>query len=215
MKFWRHDLIFARWNKENLSYILEDDFREMINESIIPGIVRRNESNEFAGTNFYTRNETVYVGFVYPHKIDGNRIRYASSIAGKDITQKITPYTLPNELYEQRTLSLKVLHSIAKEFDVGVWGSNALEIATGLHYTDETSDLDLIVKDYNTKSLFGLWKHVRQMEKYKKIRIDVEITLPNGYDINLKEYVTASDTLVAKGLREVILLKRSTVEELL
>jgi hypothetical protein len=44
------------------------------------------------------------------------------------------------------------------------------------------------------------------------IKIDVEIHLRSGYGINLKEYASESDTLLGKGLRDVVLIDRKNIE---
>lgn len=213
MKFRRHDLVFAKWG-ELSSLPQKEDFKSLIQSETIPGIARRNELEESTGENHYCEDEVVYVGFVYPAKIGGDRLRHGSSVYGKKIKRKITPFDLLEKTYLKRTKPLRILHAISKGNDnIGVWGSCALEIATGLPYTDEGSDLDILVHNCEANDLSILWKSVLKLEIQENIRIDVEVSLASGYCINIKEYFSDSNTLVAKGLRNVVLLNRAAVEE--
>lgn len=212
MIFRRHDLVFSDWKKINTSLIQNGDFKELILKNIIPGIVRRDEIETTTGDNYYSENEKVFIGFVHPFTQDGRRLRFASSVSGNKITKLITPYEIPNFRFEERTPSLKALSHIINEYNVGVWGSTSLEIVTGLPYTHDKSDLDLIVKNFNQKELIDLLKTCNEVEISHGIKIDTEIHLTSGYGINLKEYASESDTLLGKGLRDVVLIDRETVE---
>jgi len=54
---------------------------------------------------------------------------------------------------------------------------------------------------------------VNELEGMFGTRIDVELVTSDGYGINLKEYVQGGDTLLAKGLRDVILINRKDIEK--
>lgn len=214
MHFKRHDLVYAPWGSDTIDGILHNEFRQLVEEGKIPGIVRRDESSrQLKHTTYYDDDETVYVGFVYPHKIDGARLRYASSVNGKCITKRISPFEVAKIDYAKRTLCLQVLEKITASYKVGVWGSAAMEIVTGLPYTGPTSDLDIMVKKYDAMELLGLWNTVSELEESHSVRIDVEVLLRNGYSINLKEYFMGEDTLLAKGLRDVILIEKDNIDE--
>jgi hypothetical protein len=94
-----------------------------------------------------------------------------------------------------------------------VWGSASLEVVTGLYYTDDTSDLDLIVRGYGPEELLELARTTRAFEDAYDIRIDVEIELSTGYAINLKEYAADEEMVLAKGITGVELLERTMAEE--
>jgi len=212
MIFQRHDLVFADWKSIDTSVIKNEDFRNLIIQSKIPGIVRRDEKDVTDGENYYTENEKVFIGFVHPVTVQGRRLRFGSSIQGNKITKLISPYEVSNFEFEARTPSLKALTDIRQSYNVGVWGSASLEIVTEYPYTHDMSDLDLIVKNYQPDVLIELLSKCNELESSFGIKIDVEIYLKNGYGINLKEYVFESDTLLGKGLRDVILIKRKSVE---
>lgn len=212
MIFQRHDLVFSDWNQIDTSNIQNDNFRKLILDNLLPGIVRREETDNSKRSNYYKDDEHVFIGFVYPYTIDGRRLRFASSVPGDTITKMITPYEIPNFQYESRTPSLSALSKIKENFEVGVWGSTSLEIVTGMQYTHNMSDLDLIVKNYSDEELIDLLSLCKKIESEMKIKIDVEVTLKSGYGINLKEYASKSDTLLGKGLRDVILIDRKDIE---
>ncbi|HNV94606.1 MAG: phosphoribosyl-dephospho-CoA transferase [Candidatus Methanofastidiosum methylothiophilum] len=212
MIFQRHDLVFSDWKKIDTSLIQNEDFKELILKNVLPGIVRRDEIETTTGDNYYSENEKVFIGFVHPYTKDGRRLRFAASVPGNKIIKLITPYEITKYNFEERTPTLKALSQIINEYDLGVWGSTSLEIITGLPYTHEKSDLDLIVKDFDQKELIELLSTCNEVELSHGIKIDVEIHLRSGYGINLKEYASESDTLLGKGLRDVVLIDRETVE---
>jgi phosphoribosyl-dephospho-CoA transferase len=213
MRFNRHDLVFARWDDAALRGLGAGPFHEFISSGVIPGIVRREESAQRGTDPWYDASEEVYVGFVYPYKEDGHRLRYASSVRGSDITRVLRPYEVPHLRYERRTRPLRVLSEFSASYPVGVWGSASLEVVTGLDYTDDTSDLDLIVRGYGPEELLELARTTRAFEDAYDIRIDVEIELSTGYAINLKEYAADEEMVLAKGITGVELLERTMAEE--
>lgn len=215
MKYYRHDLVYGRWNKRSFEGLDHETFKDMILRNAIPGIVRREDGIDHkVSDNHYSAIETVYVGFVYPFKEDGQRVRFGSSIQGIDIERKFTPFDVAMMDYKKRTNSLNVLNLLSKEYEIGVWGSASLEILTKMEYTNETSDLDALYKYESKELLASLFETVSGLEKEYDMRVDVEVIIPNGYGINLKEYMQDGDTLLAKGLRDVILINRKDIEKI-
>lgn len=212
MIFHRHDLVFSDWKQIDSSTIQNEDFKKLIVQNILPGIVRREEIDVTQGDNFYSEKETVFIGFVHPYIENGRRLRFGSSVPGKNITKLVTPYEILNFKFQPRTPALSALYHVKNEFKVGVWGSTSLEIITGLPYTHDKSDLDIIVKNYDPDELIGLLSLCNEIESKMGIKIDVEIHLRSGYGINLKEYASKSDTLLGKGLRDVVLIDRKSIE---
>ncbi|HII94454.1 MAG TPA: hypothetical protein HA367_01745 [Candidatus Methanofastidiosum sp.] len=212
MIFHRHDLVFSDWRQIDTSTIQNEDFKKLIVQNILPGIVRREEIDTTQGDNFYSEKETVFIGFVHPYTENGRRLRFGSSIPGKNITKLVTPYEITNFKFQSRTPALSALYDIKNEFKVGVWGSTSLEIVTGLPYTHDMSDLDLLVKNYAPEELINLLSFCNELESRIGIKIDIEINLKSGYGINLKEYASESDTLLGKGLRDVVLIDRKSIE---
>lgn len=212
MIFQRHDLVFSDWKEIDTSLVQNENFKKLIIQNVLPGIVRRDEIESTQGENYYSENEKVFIGFVYPYTENGRRLRYATSVYGDKITKLITPYEISNFKFESRTPALSALSKINSEFKIGVWGSTSLEIITGLPYTHNRSDLDLIVKNYSQDELVSLLSLCNEIESAFGIKIDVEIHLKSGYGINLKEFASESDTLLGKGLRDVVLIDRKSIE---
>jgi len=204
--------VFSDWRQIDTSTIQNEDFKKLIVQNILPGIVRREEIDTTQGDNFYSEKETVFIGFVHPYTENGRRLRFGSSIPGKNITKLVTPYEITNFKFQSRTPALSALYDIKNEFKVGVWGSTSLEIVTGLPYTHDMSDLDLLVKNYAPEELINLLSFCNELESRIGIKIDIEINLKSGYGINLKEYASESDTLLGKGLRDVVLIDRKSIE---
>lgn len=212
MIFQRHDLVFSDWKQIDASTIQNENFKKLIVQNILPGIVRREEIDVTQGDNYYSENEKVFIGFVYPYTENGRRLRFGSSVPGNKITKLVTPYEVSNYSFKPRTPALSALFQIINQFKVGVWGSTSLEIITGLPYTHDMSDLDLLVKNYAPEELINLLSFCNGLESSIGIKIDIEINLKSGYGINLKEYASESDTLLGKGLRDVVLIDRKSIE---
>lgn len=216
MEVRRHDLVMADWGEEVVSSIPHQGLRELVSQGRIPGIVRRDEAHPLAtGAPYYTEHDIVPVGFVYPYREDGMRIRHPSRIRGDAILRITSPYEIPTFEYGRRTAPLDALSQLSETAPLGVWGSAAMEIVTGLPYTDALSDLDLLVKGCSHQELTQLFYDVTAAETSFGIRIDVEITLTSGYGVNLKEYLSSVPEVLGKGVADVILINREDIETLL
>ena len=216
MEIHRHDLVMAAWEPDIIASIPHQGLRDLVAQGRVPGIVRRDEAHPVAtGAPHYTDADIVPIGFVYPYREYGMRVRHPSHVAGRDILRVTTPYELVALEYEQRTAALEALASLSGSFPLGVWGSAAMEIITGLPYTDDLSDVDLLVRGCSTDELSELSREVSAAEAAFGIRIDVEVALSNGYGINLKEYLSLSPEVLAKGVSDVILINRDRIESLL
>jgi len=214
MKYYRHDLVFANFEKV-ITGLEHRGLKDLIINDDLPGIVRREEGIDTGSArNYYSEDEMVYIGFVYPEKHNGQRIRFGTGIAADNIERKLTPYDVAGMDYNARTPSLQALDKLLEGQNVGVWGSNALEIITGLRYTDNTSDLDVLKAYSGREDALDLSKCILEIEKEFDTRIDVELILPDGYAINLKEYIQGGETMLAKGLRDVILINRKNIEKM-
>ena len=174
----------------------------------IPGIVRRDETGQ-AG-------DRIPVGFSSPsHAIDG-RLRLAAFVDGADIIRITTPYDLSIDNFAERNNCLKALavcRDVADAFDldIGVWGSAALELYSGLPYTHDESDLDLLVAPAPQTVLGAFLERINAVENRFGLRVDVEVDLVCGYGVHLKELLGHGRTLLGKSRIEVALLTRAQV----
>ncbi len=217
----RHDFVFL--NNEGKKRILERNFllysasNQKILEHIfsdkyaIPGIVRRN----------FVLEKGVPLGFVYYKRLQGNRIRIPALAYYKELASLVTPYDLfsrtfhmgiDNGPFINKVISL---YAVAADLalEVGVIGSIGLELLTGLPYVDGSSDLDFIIKASKCNDMHTF------LQKAKKIlpekNMDFEVELPNGYGVKLEELFSNTRTVLGKGLHDVVLLERESIEKYL
>ena len=130
----------------------------------------------------------------------------------KHVTRRITPQQVVKLSFVPRTPALAAL-SVMKEkvpdrIRLGVWGSGALEIYTGLPYTDGRSDLDVVVTGVSMDEVARIVELADTLEKSFPVRIDVEVQLEEGWGVNGRELLSGRDTILVKGIREVKLARR-------
>jgi phosphoribosyl-dephospho-CoA transferase len=87
----------------------------------------------------------------------------------------------------------------------------ALELYTGLPYTDRDSDLDLLVMPAPAPTLCRFLERVAAIEARCELRIDAELELTNGFGVHLKELFGNGRTILGKSRAEVALLGRDQV----
>jgi phosphoribosyl-dephospho-CoA transferase len=178
----------------------------------IPGIVRRGEGVAHAAG--------VPVGFCGPVAGPEGRLRIAAQVHPGQIVRRTCPFQLLSMPVFGRTASLQALLAVrllagGLGLSVGVWGSAALEIYTGLPYTHPDSDLDLLVAPAAVGLLRRFQEEIQAMEKSFALRMDVELDLPNGYGVQLKEVLGQGRTVLGKSFADVALLPREQVLSLL
>lgn len=174
----------------------------------IPGIVRREESDPRPGS--------VAVGFSGPAAGENGRLRLAAFAYPEDILKTTSPYELLSFPIQLRTPCNRALtDAIASAetlgINIGVWGSAALELYTGLHYTHNGSDLDLLVQPAPIEMLRRFLKNILELEERHALRIDVEVDLADGYGVHLKELLGKTRTVIGKSLTGVELLSREQI----
>jgi len=172
----------------------------------VPGVVRREERNPRPGF--------IPVGFSSPVPGKEGRFRAAGFVRREDVIRKTTPYELLlSHLPPPRNtclLALVMARRAVREIGLplGVWGSAALEIHTGLPCTHENSDLDLLVAAAPEELLSRFLLKIRSIEDHLGVRVDVELELPNGYGVQLKELFGPGRSIIGKSFSEVALLPR-------
>lgn len=172
----------------------------------IPGIVRR---AEIAGN-------VIPVGFVPQERLDGRRLRIGAFAYFSEVVDVITPYKLLQMSISKRNSCMEAVSEVAKlaisaSKAVGVLGSVGLEIFTGITYTNEESDIDLVLKDCTYEEITKIFKQIKTIGTYFNIPIDLEIALTNGYGIKAEELFMDTRTLLGKSLHDVTLLEREAV----
>jgi len=178
------------------------------NGVLIPGIVRREEKEQLAGR--------LAIGFASPYLLDGRRLRIPAIIDIEHIERTVSPYEVLERGWVPRNNCLKALKEIKKESQarglrLGIWGSAGLEVYTGLRYTHEMSDLDLLVEQGNYDEIVELGDVLKGISVTHGCTIDMEVSLQNGYGIKLNELLMDTESIMGKGLKDVVLIPRQEV----
>ena len=173
----------------------------------VPGIVRREEVSPRSGF--------LPVGFCEPVSRGEGRLRIAAFARMEDVVRVVTPYELivfsPDiPLRTASTAALADAALLAKALNIvlGVWGSAAMELYTGLPCTHEGSDLDLLVAAASREKLSLFMDEIKLLEQRFALRIDVELEFQSGYGVQLKELFGQGRTVLGKSIKGVELFPR-------
>jgi malonate decarboxylase holo-[acyl-carrier-protein] synthase len=222
ISFNRHDLVWL--SKAGKEYALENiqscipkvserDIKDVIlGKPPIPAIVRRQD---------ITDKGLLCIGFS-SHRIictgnfaasSGIRLRIGSIVPLDYIEKHITPFDVIK--FDMRHFpQYKLLEALIDEgnncnIQVGFFGSAALHIISGLPYWQETSDIDIYLRQNGTREELNLfYQHLLKLEKNYRITIDAEIEF-RQYGVKLKELMQPGKTVLGKGLYDVALLEKS------
>jgi phosphoribosyl-dephospho-CoA transferase len=223
MIYKRHDLVwlsdagldYALKNIQNCIPIeieaIEKKLRSVLfSAPPIPAIVRRQEE-----ANGPLR--ALCVGFSFPEIIDGTRLRFASKVPLDCVIKHETPFDVLE--YDEFNLpdkeAIKVLKDIGNKYHtrVGLFGSAALQLVTGLPYRQKKSDLDVyLLHDGSEGDLAHFFRQLSLIEERYYIKIDAELECRGEYGVKLKELFGPGKTVLGKGLYDVILLEKKGAE---
>lgn len=170
------------------------------------------------------------VGFSYPVRTDGMRLRIASYVPESTVLKVITPWDLIRQARGSTGIGvcetvaglsgktgdlLGILAEAAEELSlkIGVFGSCALALATGLPYLHDSSDLDLVLDCASLDAVQAFSEKVAEGERMLGLRADIELRLDPETYIKLKEWNSKQTTVLAKGGDEPRLLSRRAVLE--
>lgn len=185
---------------------------EGIDSRQIPGIMRREENTGAAGS--------IPVGFASPYLIEGRRQRIAAFVPVGEIAGIITPYEVVQYKNSYRTPCMQALEECRElarklQLQLGVWGSTGLEVYTGLPYTHNRSDLDLLITDGDLAKIKIFYEAVGPFQQKYGCKIDVEIDLPTGYGVKLREIFLGTAEILGKSLNDVQLFPRDNILKML
>ena len=177
----------------------------------IPGVARREE--------FAPREGMLPVGFSSPNAGIEGRIRIPAFVWPEEVEKLTTPYELLHDwTFEQRTPALRALADMREEalqtgVSLGVWGSAAMELVTGLPFTHEDSDLDLLIRPVPLDALCSFYQAMLLIEERRRIRMDAELDLFSGFGVSLKELLmpTATKTVQEKRMQSEELKKKEEI----
>ena len=203
--------IFRELN-ETYDDIFYEEFKKLILEGygsvFIPGIIRRPEKN--------LPEEVIPVGFASLNRIDGNRMRVPAYVYYNEVTDFISPFETVNMDFLPRNKCLNLLAQILgyarnKNIDAGVWGSAGLELYTGLPFTDDSSDVDLLVKPAPYKQLESFFDEINELSSRFGSKADVELDLPDIGGVKLSELFMNTGTILCKSINDVKLIQKEDV----
>lgn len=178
----------------------------------IPGVMRREEGRTIDGA--------IPVGFASPFLPEGQRLRVAAFVPQQEIRAIITPYEVLNWANSRRNGCLQALEECkeaAQELGVslGVWGSAGLELFTGLTYTHNRSDLDLLMTVSSYPSIERFYSRLVGVGNRFGCRIDLELDLPNGYGVKAAELFMQTKDVLGKGISDVGLFPKEEITAML
>jgi len=201
----REDILVELAGKDPDSDLLRDKYAQILLPEKagvrVPGIVRREE-----GT---LRPGYIPVGFSSPMAGHEGRLRVAAFVRQEDVLRTTSPYELlsfmstPPRNACNTALVLARNHAQELGLALGVWGSAALELYTGLPCTHQDSDLDLLVAMAPCEPLAHFLLKIESIEAHLNLRIDVELDLASGYGVHLKELFGRGHTVLGKSLIDV------------
>lgn len=216
----RHNLVFL--TEAGRKSVLQRVTQEMQNKealkaaeeifcaaAAIPGIVRRDDTGADCG---------IAIGFVHYRRRDGNRVRIATYAKDKEIDRIVSVYDLTACLNQRRTECMRIIDAITaladdNDLQIGILGSAGMELATGLPYTDECSDIDILLKPAPYSVLQQFYTKAKLLSP--QINMDFELELPNGYGIKLAELFMDTSTVLGKSIKDVDLLNKKEIMQML
>ncbi|AHG23025.1 hypothetical protein Z042_24810 [Chania multitudinisentens RB-25] len=218
--FHRHDLlqfspqaaqqIFLLWQAAQPHDWLSSlpDWQRSFNAGDIPGIVRRHLPAE--------AKTEIALGFSFPMRIDGQRQRFAITLPAQEVVRRITPFEAAAMAFLASSPALGALVDLRERFLQlgclpGVWGSAALQIVSGFSYTDNASDLDIVIEACHPEQLQAVYQSMLQLERQHRLRIDTEVLWPTGYGSSLKELMTSGNQVLGKSLNDVRLFDKTAL----
>lgn len=213
--FNRHNLVYMSGNgrKAALAYaksIVPDAAQTTLRKLIlsdVPAIIKRQED---------CPENHIEVGFSAPLISDGVRFRVGTAIPENTVIQVLTPFDVYKR-YEAPQRMAQPLNSLwlsAKNagFHLGVYGSLAMEMATGLPYLHERSDIDIYIKAaVSSPDYYAFYAQMRDIERKFGIAVDCEFEYNDFYGIKLKELFAGQKRVLAKGFNGVFLIGTSQI----
>ena len=155
------------------------------------------------------------VGFSFPLKAGATRVR-SSAIVHED---QVLCYSSPWDVTAQAirsgmadknpALSALVTKAQTLDIDIGLIGSWAMQVMTGLSYTHKRSDLDIVINAPTPELIPEISSIIFDMQAKYKIKIDCEILFQEKYGVKLNEYAGENDYILCKTINGIDLLSRS------
>ena len=193
------------WASEEIAQLVSDGYDGIF----VPGIVTRQPEGQ----------QGLAIGLSAPLRRDNIRLRAAATISPDDVVAVHTPYEVVEGYMGRKDNTLPVIAALEEliqaaercDLTCGVFGSCALALTTGLPYCHSGSDVDLIVRLAPREQLLQFYNELVQLEKRNDVLADVEVELPGGWGVKLKELFDSGATVLAKGFSDVRLFSKDEV----
>ncbi|MBB4303748.1 phosphoribosyl-dephospho-CoA transferase [Rhodobium orientis] len=154
------------------------------------------------------------IGFSFPFRIGEERVRSAVPVRADQIEHYVTPY----EVMDRAGASPRVVHPVLIELRkvaaaagvrLGLIGSAAMQVVTGLDYLRPDSDLDVLVEAGGPQQLQRFWQEACALSTRTGTAIDAEIDMQGRCGVKLSEYMSDAELLLAKTISGVELIGRN------
>ncbi len=206
----RHDLLYFSIDarKEVLSTLKEinEDMVNIILNKNIPAIVSRQE---------FCKENHIQCGFTSPKIYENGRFRIGLELLKSNIERHYTPFQLINNakiIPKEKIVFALIELGEQTGFNVGFFGSFAMEIITGIKYTNEKSDIDIYIRGKSENLDFiKFYNGVLQLEKKFNIKIDGEIEIKEVFGVKIKEICSKQKTVLAKGINSVEIISKEEI----
>ncbi|ABD86626.1 malonate decarboxylase holo-[acyl-carrier-protein] synthase [Rhodopseudomonas palustris] len=187
---------------------LQEQVRRAFAADAIPGIV--------CGPKAALPPNYVQLGVSFPFRAEDSRVRALFALPPERIGKTHSPYDVMRQLRDdafEAADALKALRALcsAHGVEVGLFGSAALQVLTGLPYLEPISDVDAVVRPTSYARLGRVHAGLADLRLQYQRKFDVEVTLPSGLGIKLSELMSSTSTVLGRGIDGVRLLDRSAV----
>ncbi len=206
----RHNLLyFCIEGREEALLTLEDVNEEIINlisNESVPAIVSRQDSR---------KDGYIQCGFTSPKTYDGSRLRIGVEVLSSRVEKYYTPFDLvenANKIPKEELVNELIELGENTGFKVGFFGSFAMEIITGIKYTNEKSDIDIYIKRKRENFDFDkFYNSILELEEKHNIKIDGEVEIKEVFGVKIKEIYNTQKTVLAKGINSVEIFTKEEI----
>ncbi|MBZ4020869.1 malonate decarboxylase holo-[acyl-carrier-protein] synthase [Rhodobacter sp. TJ_12] len=191
---------------------MQDLVTEVFIEDRIPGIVCRPTGAVPEGGG--------QLGFAFPFRMGAARVRSAVPVAAGQVTSYVTPWevmALAQMLGDTAHPVIAALEDIGHRtgVQIGLIGSLAMKIVTGLGYLRPDSDIDIVLRAEDPLMLEAAQADLQMLSARTGLRIDAEVVLPEGTGVKLSELLSAADAVLGKTISGVELISRNRLSEIM
>jgi len=204
--FRRHDVLQISSAGRKHALAMATRYNPSADETLLHHVISNN-TPAIVKAQENPRDGFLEVGFSSHLLKGGARVRLKSEIPLNEITHVITPFDLIVRAsgckHEPIRKALEDISRLATGhgLNVGVYGSCALELLTGMPYILPTSDIDIIVKCRNTyANISGFFDASVLVSQRYGTRFDIEVLCHDGSGVKLAELLCEGKTVICKRL---------------